>query len=509
MPKSMDWARLSGADLDCPPRWGTRRSPERATYGPKLAEIAAAMGKPFQPWQHYVANTAMEVDPVTGRLVYGIITLTLPRQQGKTCLTIPLMTHRCLAWPRQTVIYTAQTKGDALIKLRDDHEPLLAESVYADRYTATWNNNDPHLSWANGSRWGVQPTTKKSGHGPTLHLGVCDEAWSQTDSRVDQAWLPAMMTTDSQMWLPSTAGTDESTYFNEKVQQGRDAVDSGLVTDVAHFEWSAPPGADPLDPAVWRTCMPALGHTVTEAKIRQAQRTLSDRPKEFARAYCNISQLAETSASVIDMDVWESLADPRSRVGTLVALGVEVAYDRSCASVAVVGRRADGRMHVEIIKHEAGTKWVVPYLVVRARRWRPCGIGIDLGGPAGSLRSALAAARFTVWSDTMEPREAGKALLTVPTLREYAGASAEFYDAIGTAAKPRRDLVHLGAEAQPQLSKACAGARWRPLGDAQAWGRKGNAEISPLVAATLARWVYQTRAAAYDPGDYDVAESIY
>lgn len=504
------WARLSGDDLDCPPRFGTRRTPERATYGPRQAQIAANMGKPFQPWQHYVANTAGEVDPITGRLVYGIVVLTLPRQQGKTHLTIPAMTHRCLAWSRQIVVYTAQTKDEALKKLKEDHEPMLAESPYLADYAATWNNNDPHLRWANGSRWGVQASTKSAGHGPTLHLGVLDEAWAQTDGRIEQAWLPAMMTTDSQMWIVSTAGTEDSTWFNEKVEAGRDLVRAGHTVDIAHFEWSADPKSDPFDPATWYTCMPALGNTVTEAKIRQAQLSLASKPGEFARAYCNITKGSEKIKTLeIDMEAWEALADPRSRIGQPLAYGVEVAMDRSAVSVAVAGVRPDGRMHVEVIAHRSGIDWVVPYLVVRARRWRPVGIGVDLGGPAGSLKAALLKAGFRIWSDTMDAREAAKSLLTAPTVREYAAASEDFYDAIGTTEKPRTELVHLGAAMQPQLTRACAGARPRPLGDAWAWGRKGNAEISPLVAVTLARWVYQARAHAYDPGDYDVAQSIY
>jgi hypothetical protein len=64
--------------------------------------------------------------------------------------------------------------------------------------------------------------------------------------------------------------------------------------------------------------------------------------------------------------------------------------------------------------------------------------------------------------------------------REYAAACGGFYDAVvqGT-------VVHLD---QPVLNAAVAGARKRILGDAWAWGRKGGTDVSPLVAATLARW---------------------
>ena len=465
------------------------------------------MGKPFQPWQHYVANTAGEIDPVTGRLVYGLVTLTLPRQNGKTTLTVPVMTHRCLAWKRQVVLYAAQTREEALKKLQRDHEPLLRETPYSDRFITSWNNNAPGLTWDNGSHWGVTSTTKTAGHGPTLHMGVLDEAWAQKDNRVEAAWLPAMLTTDSQMWIISTAGNADSQYFHDRIDQGRELVASGSRQDIAHFEWSADEKADPFDPATWYSCMPALGHTVTEAKIRGAQLAMVKEPGEFARAYCNIRQgTGEAVAGPIDMAAWESSAHPRSRLADTarLAVGVEVDVDQAYASVVIVGLRADGRMHVEMTRHDRGTAWVVPYLLDRRPRWHPIGIGVDLGGPAGSLRSELAAA-FELWKPSAADDFASRAaLLTVPTVRDYVQASGEL-----VAALEAGRLVHLGAEMQPPLTRAAAGAGKRPVGDAWAFARRGNASIAPLVAATLARWVYLTRAPAYDRDDYDVAMSVY
>jgi hypothetical protein len=46
-----------------------------------------------------------------------------------------------------------------------------------------------------------------------------------------------------------------------------------------------------------------------------------------------------------------------------------------------------------------------------------------------------------------------------------------------------------------RLTDAVLGARRRSVGDAWVWDRRGNADITPLVAATLARW------AAYEATD--------
>ncbi len=492
-------------DLRCPPRWGTPRSPDRPTFGPRVAEVAEAMARPFMPWQQYVMDTALEVDPATGLLVYDTVVLTLPRQQGKTCGIVCLLTWRCLAWARQVVTYAAQTRDHARIKLQDDHLPMIVDSPFDDRCEAIMTNGFERIKWDNGSVWGIQATTKKSGHGPTLDMGVADEAWAQEDNRLDTAWTPAMMArSSSQFWIPSTVGEDaiKSPWFHAKTVAGREAVEAGQRSGLAYFEWSAPPDADPADPATWWECMPALGYTVTENKIRSAYASMDI--KDFKRGYLNQWADEVPSPSVIDMTKWEACADPRSRRGTHLAMAVEVSIDRAYASVGVVSVRRDGRMHCEIIAHRAGTAWVVKYLTERAARHRPIGVGLDPGSPAGSLLPALARARFKTYRPTMDPVEAKGALLTLPTMREVAAASGDFYDAVEDDA-----LRWLGPDQQAVLNRAVAGAKTRPLGDAWAWGRKGAADISPLVAITIARWVYATRAHLYDQDDYDVSASVY
>jgi hypothetical protein len=65
--------------------------------------------------------------------------------------------------------------------------------------------------------------------------------------------------------------------------------------------------------------------------------------------------------------------------------------------------------------------------------------------------------------------------------RELGQACGSFYDDIieGRAVVRRH----------PDLDAAVAGARKRSVGDAWAWARKDTSvDVSPLVAATLARW---------------------
>ena len=52
-----------------PPRFGTRRRPERDTYGTAAGILARTkLGRPLLPWQQLVLDVALEIDPATGRL---------------------------------------------------------------------------------------------------------------------------------------------------------------------------------------------------------------------------------------------------------------------------------------------------------------------------------------------------------------------------------------------------------------------------------------------------------
>jgi len=85
---------------------------------------------------------------------------------------------------------------------------------------------------------------------------------------------------------------------------------------------------------------------------------------------------------------------------------------------------------------------------------------------------------ITIWQDPAE--------LSAST-REVAAACGALVDAA-----KQDQLRHLG---QTELNTAIDGARTRPLGDAWAWARKhSSADISPLVAVTLAKWAHATRA---------------
>lgn len=463
---------LEVTGLECPPRFGTPRDFGRATLGSAVGRVARMLGKPLMPWQQYVADVSLEIDPVTGRLWYDEVGLGVPRQSGKTTFKLAKAVHRCSATEffgrRQHVVYTAQTRKDARKKFIEEFAPDLEASPFKSRTHPHWGNGNEHIRFQNGSWFGIEATTEKAGHGGVLDEAYIDEAFAHPDGRLEQAFSPAMITrANKQMWVVSTAGwLDASPFLLEKVRIGREHIASGEPGRLAYFEWSADPDDDPTDEAVWWRCMPALGHTITVEAIRseldKAQR--AGNLNGFRRAYLNQWVLKNAAEdAVIDPDSWSALVSMEETRPQPVALSVVVSEDQKWSTIGLAGVRSDGRSHVQVIDAKRGTAWVADRLVELNKTWKPTGIALRTDGPAGALLSALESRRLPLVK--VGPREAGQ-------------ACGLFIAGVGEST-----IAHSG---QPVVAVAIGAADKRKTGDAWVWKPRGDTDISPLWAVTLA-----------------------
>jgi phage terminase large subunit-like protein len=421
------------------------------------------MGLPLMGWQAQVVNVAGEVMPGTGLPAYREVRVTVPRQSGKTTLILVVEVDRSLSWgARQHTLYAAQDRNNSRAKW-EEQCTLLTDTDLRKAFKVVKGSGREQIQWhKTGSTIGITASGEASGHGQTLDLGIIDEAFAQHDERLAQAFRPAMLTRPAaQMWVVSTMGTEESLFLHDRVDDGRARVEAGDRRDVAYFEWSAADDDDPDDPETWWRCMPALGRTVTEEVIQKDHDALD--PGEFARAYLN--RRTGGGRPVFDAATWQTCRDPASSFAGVPCFALDVTPDRAWASIAVAGRRKDGRTHLEIVDHRTGTDWIVARLQELYERWNPWPVVVDPASPAASLLIDLR-------SLSIATEAAGG--------REYAAASAQFYDAVISAA-----VRHLD---QPVLNAAVSAARKRVLGDAWLWARRIGTDVSPLVAVTLARY---------------------
>jgi Terminase large subunit, T4likevirus-type, N-terminal len=449
---------------DCPPRFATPRTPERKTLGGRVARIAEALGLPLMPWQRLVADVALELTP-EGRLVHREVVVLTPRQSGKTTLELAVMLARALGEPGTHIRYTAQSGVAARQKVVDEWVPALQRSPFAEMFRPRLTNGHEAIRFHNGSRIELVSSTRTSGHGLTLDHCVIDEAFAQTDARLEQSLKPTMITRPSpQLWIVSTAGTPEtSAYLWGKVETGRQLAGVG-VDSACFFEWSAPEDADISDRDVWRRTMPALGHTITETAIEADFHSMA--AGEFARAYL-CQWRAPARDPIVPLERWRALADVESESPRPQVLAIDVSPDGGSAAIAAAARIAGGRVHVGILEHGPGTGWVAPRAAELFRELLPRQVLLDARSPAASLEPDLI--------------EAGVRRIVKTTATQMTDACQQFVNAAN-----ERRIVHRGTA---ELIAAIDGAAKRPLLDAWALKRRGSSsDISPLVGVILAHF---------------------
>jgi phage terminase large subunit-like protein len=386
------------------------------------------MGMPFMPWQRMVADVAGEYDAETGVPAYREVIVTVPRQSGKTTLQLVQVLDRSLMWGRPCrTAYTAQTGLDARQKMVNDWMPALGRSPFRATIARELRGAaETAIEFSTGSRAEVLATSEESGHGRTLDLGLIDEAFADEDDRREQAIVPAMTTIgDAQMFIFSTMGTGRSSFLNRKVATGRALVEAGVTHGIAYFEWSAPDDADADDPQVWRACMPALGHTTTEASVRHARMSMTD--GEFRRAFLN--QQREHDDRWLPAGAWLARRHPGGLVqppeGTPITLGFDGSYNND--ATALVGCTLEGHLFkVAVWERPSGASddWVVPRDKVDVaiadafRRWKVRGMAVDKSRWVSEVQQ---------WAE----RYGSQVVIDMPQSRaRMVPASAHFYTAV-------------------------------------------------------------------------------
>jgi len=148
-----------------------------------------------------------------------------------------------------------------------------------------------------------------------------------------------------------------------------------------------------------------------------------------------------------------------------VGIGLDASPGLVSASIGMTGVREDGKRHWQVLRHDAGTAWVVQHLKqlrdVDKLDFGP--IAIDPASPAGALIKDITDAGFEVEETTG---------------RKLVQAWGSFYQAV-----VEDGGRHLG---QDTLDQAIRDARNAPSGDVERFSRKkSSGDITPLVAVTL------------------------
>jgi hypothetical protein len=227
-----------------------------------------------------------------------------------------------------------------------------------------------------------------------------------------------------------------------------------------------------LDHEVWALANPGFGTRVTVEGLTTMYNVLG--PEKFAReCLCIWDPLPDMGhGGPISVARWNELVDEDMAVAVKAgespivgawSWAIDVSPDLKWSSIAAAGMRADGALHVEVVRRLPGTEWVVPFAI---EKYAAVNVAPRISGtsPGAFLVSLLEEAHIPVVS-------VGAA--------EVTQASARFIAAVDSG-----KLRHLG---NLELPAAISNATIAQRGDSMVWSRvKSSGDISSLVAASIA-----------------------
>lgn len=326
-------------------------------------------------------------------------------------------------------------------------------------------NGQEGIELINGGMIAIGSRSAQAGRGLAFDLLVCDEAQDMSDEELEAVRPVISASRNPQMiFLGTPPGARSS---GEPFGRLRTEALGGHSKRLSWHEYSAPDHADLDDQEAWRIANPGLGIRILWETVEDERTSSSD--QSFALERLGMWNPDRTGQVIIPSDIWQRQGDQLSIANNDLAIAIDTGPNRERSSVALAGRRPDDRWHVELYEEKSGVAWVAAY-IERLINSNPQirAVIIDRNAAAASIIDDLDQRRINV---------------TATSAADMAAACGLFYDGI-----VEGWLVHTD---QPQLSYALAVARKRSMlnGQAWAWNRKSEeADITPLVAATLAVW---------------------
>lgn len=476
----MSWVRsvLVGVQGAQRPRvWAVPRSVSSA--GAEAVDLARQAGLFLDPWQEFVLEHALgETDD--GRWAAFEVGLVVSRQNGKGSILEARELAGLFLLGEKFIIHSAHQFDTSLEAFRRLLALIEDNPDFSKRVKrVVKSHGEEGIELRNGQRIRFRTRTKGGGRGFTADCLILDEAMILPEATLG-ALMPTLsartMETDTgvQLWYTGSA-VDQLIHEDGIVlARIRERGHKGDDPSLAYFEWSVDcDNPDLLEPEQlsdqnhWSAANPGLGIRILADHVGKEYRSMD--PRTFAVERLGVGDWPRTDGLgdiVISPAAWAELVDRDSQMHDPICLSFDVNPDRAFATVAAAGLRTDGLPHVEVVDRRRGTGWVVQRLAELNAKWHPAAVVCDGVGPASSLLPELTELRVEV---------------VTLTAAEHAAGCGWLFDAVD-----QQKLRHIG---QQELNAAVRSAVKRPLGDRWAWDRRSSgADISPLVACTLALW---------------------
>lgn len=460
----------------------------KRTVWPRVEAKGRELGLGFDWWQAQSGTVILGYgDDGKYCATVGGVGMSIPRQVGKTYFVLAMLVILCILYPGLQVVWTAhhlRTSTKTFTTLRGmARRKKIAPLIRSIRSA----NGEQEVVFVNGSRIMFGARSQGFGRGfDEIDVEVFDEAQILDTKALEDMVAATNQARHEHGALLIYMGTpprpsDPSDAFTQR----RAKAIAGKAPNAVWLEIGADPASDPDDRSQWPLMNPSFPIRTPVESMLRLRENLSDEDswnREGRGIWDAIGLDPE-----FPVESWHGLTDPdpAHSPARMQAFAVEVDVDRTWASIGAAGKRADGRMQLEVVDRRRGMAWLVDRCVELNRDHGPVRFVIDGAGPAQSLEQPLKTAGLDV---------------VVVGAADVASACAGIVDAVleGTVAH--------GPDAD--LGAASAGCRRKVFRDGGFTFSRRNStvDVTPLMAVTLARWIAVTAPPA--PGVWSMSEIV-
>jgi hypothetical protein len=478
--------------------------------GKDSIDLAAVAGLELDPWQRYILTNSLG-KRADGKWSAFEVCVIVSRQNGKgSILEARELAGLYLFRSDRLIVHTAHEHKTAsehyrrvlqLIENTPELDKKIARqsSAYGREFielepgpTVILGSGGREILRKERSRLIFIARSAGSGRGFTGDCLVYDEDMILDAGKIG-ASLPALSARPNpQVWYTGSAGLKQSTQLAQIRRRGIAKSSPRLAffeySIDWHDEYCSPDCAihdDADDPRSVAKANPALGIRIPYDFIEAEREAMPE--TEFLRERLGVGQYPAPLDGwlVIPRRWWNATKDETEQPPRVQApvFAIDVAPDRGSASIAVCGKRPDGRTGVQVIDHRDGTAWIVARAKELDTRWNAPRWIVDRRAAAGSLITQL---ETVVRLETLQASD-------------VAHACGQLFDAF------RDDTLR--HYAQGSLKAAIAAVDKRPLSESWAFDRRNaGIDISPLMAVTFAHWGFQRFSVEEE---YDISQSVH
>lgn len=328
------------------------------TLGDDAIDLAELAGLKLLPWQEMMIRASLGEDK-QGKLAASSVCLITPRQCGKN-FVVYVRELAGLFLLNERIIHTAHefaTADDAWKELKqiiegcDLDDECLHPHLHGGAEVSIRHKNGGFIRYRARGSGSMRGITR-------INMVVADEAFALNDQQMG-SFKPIMQAADRrQLWLTSSAGFESSEVLSRFREQGIDGTNPRLL----FAEWSCPEGSDPTDRSIWPIAIPSLGVEGIAPLEAIEDNFLTLSVQEFAREHLGMWD-DPAMTSVIPFEAWEACTVEFEGVSPIIGdrvAALDVAPQMEWASIVGAGWDSDHRSHVEVVKNDHGTDWILP-----------------------------------------------------------------------------------------------------------------------------------------------------